>query len=152
MLTVSISDSTFFTRGCWRSWIRKDGKEERDWEPEPFLSSRVILQSSAMVTKTIYVFLTWKNVRKRNQDSNWLQDWTVYVQSLSRVWLFAIPWTAARQASLSFTISRSFLKLMFIELTMPSNHLILCCPLLHLPSISYTRCIFVAHLETIIMS
>ena len=152
MLSVSISDSTFFTRGCWRSWIRKDGKVERDWEPEPFLSSRIILQSSAMVTKAIYVFLTWKNVRKRNQDSNWLQDWTVYVQSLSHVWLFAIPWTAACQAFLSFTISRSFLKLMFIELTMPSNHLILSCPLLHLPLISYTRCIFVAYLETIIMS
>ena len=45
------------------------------------------------------------------------------------------PWTAAHQASLSFTISRSFLKLMSIELVMPSNHLILCCPLLLLPSI-----------------
>ena len=45
------------------------------------------------------------------------------------------PWTAARQASLSFTISWSLLKLMFIELMMPSNHLILCRPLLLLPSI-----------------
>ena len=52
------------------------------------------------------------------------------VQLLSRVRLFAIPWTAARQASLSFTISRSLLKLMSIELVMPSNHLILCRPLL----------------------
>ena len=57
------------------------------------------------------------------------------VQSLSRVWLFATPWTAARQASLSITNSRSLLKLMSIELVMPSNHLILCCPLLLLPSI-----------------
>ena len=47
----------------------------------------------------------------------------------------ATPWTAARQASLSFTISRSLLKLMSIESVMPSNHLILCCPLLFLPSI-----------------
>ena len=46
------------------------------------------------------------------------------VQSLSCVWLFATPWTAARQASLSFTISRSLLKLMSIKLVMPSNHLI----------------------------
>ena len=45
------------------------------------------------------------------------------------------PWTAARQVSLSLTISRSLLKLMFIELVIPSNHLILCCPLLLLPSI-----------------
>ena len=52
------------------------------------------------------------------------------VQSLSRVQLFATPWTAACQASLSFTISRSLLKLMSIELVMPSNHLILCHTLL----------------------
>ena len=56
------------------------------------------------------------------------------VQSLSCVWLFATPWTAARQASLAITNSRSLLKLMSIESVMPSNHLILCCPLL-LPSI-----------------
>ena len=59
----------------------------------------------------------------------------VVVQSLSRVWLFATPWTAAHEASLSFTISRSLLKLMSIEWVMPSNQLILCCPLLLLPSI-----------------
>ena len=59
----------------------------------------------------------------------------VVAQSLSCVQLFATPWTAAHQASLSFTISQSLLKLMSIELMMPSNHLILCCPLLLLPSI-----------------
>ena len=59
----------------------------------------------------------------------------VLVQSLSRVWLFATPWTAARQASLSITNSQSLRKLMSIELVMPSNHLILCRPLLLLPSI-----------------
>ena len=57
------------------------------------------------------------------------------VQSLSHVWLFATPWTAAHQASLSITNSWSLLKLMSIELVMPSNHLILCRPLLLLPSI-----------------
>ena len=57
------------------------------------------------------------------------------VQSLSRVWLFATPWTAAPQASLSITSSQSLPKLISIESVMPSNHLILCCPLLHLPSI-----------------
>ena len=57
------------------------------------------------------------------------------VQSLSCVQLFATPWSAACQTSLSFTISWSFLKLMGIESVMPSNHLVLCCPLLLLHSI-----------------
>ena len=59
----------------------------------------------------------------------------VVVQSLSRVRLFVTPGTAAHQASLSFTISPSLLKLMSIESVMPSNHLILCRPLLLLPPI-----------------
>ena len=59
----------------------------------------------------------------------------VVVQSLSHVWIFATPWTAACQASLSFTISLSLLKLISTESMMPSNHLILCHPLLLLPSI-----------------
>ena len=57
------------------------------------------------------------------------------VQSLSRVQLFATPWITAHQASLSITNSRSLLKLMSIELVMPSSHLILCRPLLLLPPI-----------------
>ena len=57
------------------------------------------------------------------------------VQSPSCVWLFATPWTAARQASLSITNSWSLLKLMSTEPMMPSSHLILCQPLLLLPSI-----------------
>ena len=57
------------------------------------------------------------------------------VQVLSHVWFFVTPWTAACQASLSFTNSRSLLKLMSIESVMPSNHHILCYPLLLLPSI-----------------
>ena len=59
----------------------------------------------------------------------------VSVQLLSRVWLFATPWTAACQASLSITNSCSLLKLMSVDSVMPSNHLILCHPLLLLPSI-----------------
>ena len=61
----------------------------------------------------------------------------VLVQSLSRVWLwlFVTPWASARQASPSLTISWSLLKLMSIELVIPSNHLVLCRPLLLLPSI-----------------
>ena len=57
------------------------------------------------------------------------------VQLLSHVKLFVTPWTAARQTSLSFTISQSMLKLKSIESVMPSHHLILCHPLLLLPSI-----------------
>ena len=57
------------------------------------------------------------------------------VQSLSHVQLFVTPWTAACQASMSITNSQSLLKLVSIELVMPSNHLILCLPLLLLPPI-----------------
>ena len=66
-------------------------------------------------------------------NSRWISQ--LFSRSVSRVWVFAIPWTAARPASLSFTISQSLLKLMSIESMMPSNHLILCHPLLLQPSI-----------------
>ena len=74
----------------------------------------------------------------------WLTTWNYHVticysvqfsSVLSRVRLFATQWIAARQASLSITNSRSLLNLMSIMSVMPSNHLILCCPLLLLPSI-----------------
>ena len=58
-----------------------------------------------------------------------------FSHSLSHVWLFATPWTASCQTCLSFTNSRSLLKLRSIESVMPSNHFILCHPLLLLPSI-----------------
>ena len=76
--------------------------------------------------RLIFILLTW-------YDSWVYGKWSI--QSLSRVRLFATPWTAACQASLSIINSRSLHKLMSIELVMPSNHLILCCPLLLLPSI-----------------
>ena len=69
--------------------------------------------------------------------TQWWDYWIIQfslVQSLSRVQLFVTPWTAAHQASLSITNSRSLLKLMFIMSVMPYNHLILCCPLLLLSS------------------
>ena len=62
------------------------------------------------------------------------------VHLLGHVWFFATPWTAAHQASLSFTISPNLLKLMSTEPIVPSNHLILCHPLLLLPSV-FPRCI-----------
>ena len=67
---------------------------------------------------------------------------SIVVQSLSQVLLIATPWTAALQTSLSFTISQSLLKFMSIESVMLSNHLILCHPLLFLPSIFPSISIF----------
>ena len=64
------------------------------------------------------------------------------VQLLSCVQLFATPWTTAHQASLSITNSQSLFKLISIESVMPSNHLILCCPLLLLPSIFPSNRVF----------
>ena len=71
------------------------------------------------------------------------------VQLLSHVWLFATPWTAACQASLSITNSWSLLKCMSIESVMPFNHLILCCPLL-LPSVfpGIRVCICTSHVSS----
>ena len=63
------------------------------------------------------------------------QGMVVVIQLLSGLWLFVTPWTAWHQASLSFSISLSLLKLMSIESMMPPNHLILCHPLLLLPTI-----------------
>ena len=74
-----------------------------------------------------------REILKRQQ--NYFKVLISSVQSLSRVGLFVTSWTAALQASLFITNSQSLLKLMSIESVMPSNHLILCCPLLLLPSI-----------------
>ena len=76
--------------------------------------------------------LVWRNFLRPLQTLVWT---TCSVQSLSLVWLFVTPWITARQASLSITNSWSLLKLMSIESVMASNHLILYCPLLLLPSI-----------------
>ena len=80
---------------------------------------------------------TWKswlkNQHSRNEDHGIWSHQFSSLQSHSCVWLFPIPWTAARQASLSITNSWSIPKLMSIESVMPSSHLILCRPLL-LPS------------------
>ena len=77
--------------------------------------------------------------KKRSENKGWIKDQNNHqfssVQSLSCVWLFVTPWTAACQASLSITNSRSLLKIMSIKSVMPSNHLSLCRPLPLLPSI-----------------
>ena len=75
------------------------------------------------------VYITLLNVHTHNNEM-----FVVLIQLPSHVQFFVTPWTAACQASLSPTISRSLPKFMSIESVMPSNHLILCCPLL-LPSV-----------------
>ena len=70
-----------------------------------------------------------------SKHSKMLNGSLIVVQALSHVWLYVTPWTAAQQTSLSFTISKRLLKLMSIVRMMPSSHLILCHPLLLLPSI-----------------
>ena len=74
---------------------------------------------------------SWNNSQSHSQGTRAFSS----VHSLSHVWLFSTPWTAAHQASLSVTNTQSLLKLKSIESMMPSNHLILCHPLLLLPSI-----------------
>ena len=79
--------------------------------------------------------MEYKLHRKESNEGRVLTDLGDFVQFLGHVRLFLTPWTAASQAFLSFTISWNLLRLMSIESVMPSNHLILCRPLLLLPSI-----------------
>ena len=89
-------------------------------------------------TWTTEKWLCLKNDFKKSdtylQTVIWIQ-FVKWVQSLSRVWLFVTSWTAVCRASLSLSVSRSLLKLISIELVMPSNLLVPSCPLLLLPSI-----------------
>ena len=78
---------------------------------------------------------TVHGVAKVGHDLGTKQQQFSSVRPLSHVWFFVTPWTAACQASLPITSSQSLLKLISIESLMPSNHLILCCPLLLSPSI-----------------
>ena len=99
-----------FTRGCGFNGIRKSSRPQR--------VHTLVYGRDNKITHAILP-----------------QKW-VAVQLLSHVWLLVTPWTAAHQTCLSSTISGSLLKFMSIELVMLSNLLILCCPLLLLPSIS----------------
>ena len=96
------------------------------------LSVVLVYTSSPLSFMSVLSFFQETSLQKQLSLSSRV---SVAFQSLSHVRLFATPWTAARQASLSFTISQSLLKLMSIESVMPSDHLILCRPLLLLPSI-----------------
>ena len=87
---------------------------------------------SKKLIPSAYIFL---NKAIWHTWSQHIVNMKIVVQLLNHVWLFATPWTAAHQASLSFTISWSLLKLMSTESMMPSNHLMLCHSVLLLPSI-----------------
>ena len=112
------------------------------WAPASFIGRPMNIQSWFPLGLTSLVSLLSKGL-SRVFASTTVQKYQFFgaqlsfssVQSLSHVWLFATPWTAAHQASLSITNSWSLLKLMSIESVMPSNRLILCHPLLLLPSI-----------------
>ena len=104
-----------------------------------WINNKVPLYSTGNNIQYPVINQNWKNMKKNihlcTTESLALQKKFSSVQSFSRVRLFATPWTAPRQAPLSTTNSQSLLKLMSIESVMTSNHLILCRPLLLLPSI-----------------
>ena len=104
-----------------------------------FLSLHLSLKYKAEYTSSLYI-LSEHNLCIKSQSLHTHTHTQTHLtgSSLSHVWIFATPWTAARQASLSITSSQSLLKLMSIESVMPSNHLILCRPLL-LPSSIFPR-------------
>ena len=113
-----------------KAWIPK-GKNRYTglhWSPEAYVSKDSIKKAKGQPMGET----TWKSYIWSRTCIQTIQR---TFQSLSCVWLFAVPWTAAHQASLSITNSWTLLKLMSIESVVPSNHLILCRPLLLLHSI-----------------
>ena len=119
------------------SWLRLQGRNTKqpktrrtEHYARPFLSL-LFLSSSIFMTCWSIVDLPCCLFSMYSSSTRLIGS----IQSLSCVLLFATPWTAARQASVSITISQSLLKLMSIESVMPSNHLILCCPLVLPPSV-----------------
>ena len=148
------SSSLKTTREHWVTWqspttrrLRKNNKNiDSGWVYVARLSS--LLLADHFVTTKCYLAMRSRDQGKnrewlaleKNQDGKQDSQKEYFirfssVQSLSRVWLFVTPWTAACQASLSITNSWSLLKLMSVESVIPSNHLILCRPLLLPPSI-----------------
>ena len=138
-------------RGAWWATVYGFARVRHDWETWACMHAYLLRYSSGR-----FIFLCFLFIRHKILDS--LFEINLYqttklvcpldfhcipsanlhfssVQSLSSVWRIVAPWTAAHKASLSITTSQSLLKLMSIELVMPSNHLILCRPLLLLPSI-----------------
>ena len=123
----------------WDNWSRRDGGEMQWLErlkghvgPQPGCQRQ--LDQSRERLPTVFLTLPCQSVMFQTFP-HFTGLFVVIVQSLSHVQLFATSWTAAHQVSLSITNSWGLLKLKSIEFVIPSNHLILCCPLLLLPSI-----------------
>ena len=115
---------------CPPGWVREGCSRKVECSPVSKANRQTTcghVQRHSSAKNMVPLGSVWVDLRNRCETSS--------VQSLSCVWLFATPWTEACQASLSITTSRSLLKLMSIELVVPSNHPILCCPLLFLLSI-----------------
>ena len=121
-LCDSFPDQSTYVRSVWDHPVILHN-DLYPWGPKLFLTVPVCQRLQS-----------WSSGRIKGSAFSFLCPFSS-VQSLSCVRLFATPWTAARQASLSITNSQSLLKLMSIESVMQSNHLILCHPLLLLPSI-----------------
>ena len=126
-------------RGSWWATVHRVKIFGHNWVTSTF-TFQGMKESQWCATALILAQETWLLTFQEFESDDCTL--VVVVQSLSHVQLFATQWTAARQASLSFTISQSLLKLMSIELVMPSSHLILCLPLLLPPSISPSTRVF----------
>ena len=107
-----------------------------------FIYSIICFGSSLRISAQFFISQHKLGYAVIKQPPNLLRLQFSSVQLLSRVLLFVTPWTVARPSSLSITNSQSLPKLMSIESVMPSNHLVLCCPLLLLPSIFPSRRVF----------
>ena len=119
-------------RGAWKATVH--GVKESQTRLSDWAQHITHIFCYLVLSQCLFQLAT-NNIRKPNNVYEVFTPVFSTVQSLSCVWLFATPWTAACQVSLSITNSWSLLKLMFIESVMPSNHLILCRPLLLLHSI-----------------
>ena len=120
--------------GFFTSWVTMEAQEY--WSGEPIPSPGIFLTQGLNTYLLLLLQLQMGSLPLEPPGKPPSVSVSISsVQLLSCVPLFATPWTAARQASLNITNSRNLLKLTFIDLVMPSNHLIFCRPLLLLPSI-----------------
>ena len=116
----------------WSYWMHR---KKRTYTIVSSLSTSPLLWASNILSHLHRPLAPWKRKRRLIYSVLFSSVQFSSVQLFSHVWLFVTPWTTARQASLSIANSWSLFKLMSIESVMPSNHLILCCPLLLVPSI-----------------
>ena len=139
LLMLCILNNKLFLERCTKIWHTQKGKKTYFVKTKIEEKNHTILgelQSINFVWSISYIF--WNGVGKFQGRANCSLIWhslLLLFFNFSVMSYFWTPWTEACQASLSFTISQSSLRLISIELMMPSNHLILCCSLLLLPSI-----------------